>query len=418
MVSHGFPARSAAAFMAAVAIALIALLASGGHGWAQSANTNNGAAAGAQDKGDKAKSGERSNRSGGRGRGRRGRRGGPALVEVDAVQRGPVVETVPVYGRIVAPQSGVVAALTKGAVNKVFVKVGDRVAAGDVLVTLQADMNKSERALKAAELAEYRAKVGTARVQLKLAEQELARIERLRQSAAFSGARYNDKQRDVERVRSMLSEALAKVEQARAELAIADLNLGYTNIKAPFAGVVSERHVNKGAYLSVGQKVVTMINDHALEIEADVPSVHISGLKKGTRVSVNPELGKSFSADVRAVLPVENPLARTRTVRFIPVADGGAHALATNQSVVVGVPSGPMRIALSVHKDAVVHRDGRPIVFVFDKGHAALREVTLGGAFSSRFEVVAGLNAGDLVVIRGNERLRDGQPLRTSGDRE
>lgn len=354
----------------------------------------------------------------GRKKGRRGRRGrrGPALVEVDAVRRGPVVESVPVYGRVVATQVGAVAARTKGAIENVSVKVGDRVAKGDVVVTLVADMVRSERALQAAELAEYKAKMGTARVQIKRAQQELVRIERLRSSSAFSRARFQDKQRDVERAKSMLGESLAKVEQSRAELAMADLNLAYTRIRAPFDGVVSERHVEVGTYVSVGQKVVTLINDRALEVEAEVPASRIVGLGATTAVTVDPEIGKPFKATVRAVVPVENPMARTRTVRFAPEVNGVALRLASNQSVIVAIPTGLPREALSLHKDAVVHRGGRPVVFVFDKGAAVLREVKLGEAFGTRFEVLGGVRAGEMVVVRGNERLRDGQRLRTKND--
>lgn len=404
----------------AVAAALLVLLPlpGGTPAWGQDAGKNQKEKAGkAQPRDEVGKTGARS--KGGK-RGRRGRRGrrGPALVEVDAVRRGPVVESMPVYGRVVATQVGAVAARTKGAIEKVSVKVGDRVAKGDVLVTLVADMLRSERALQAAELAEYKAKVGTARVQMKLARQELARIEKLRSSSAFSRARFQDKQRDVERAKSLLGESLAKIEQSRAELAMADLNLAYTRIRAPFAGVVSERHVEVGAYVNVGQKAVTLINDRALEVEAEVPASRIAGLGETTAVTVNPEIGKPFKAKVRAVVPVENPMARTRTVRFVPEVNGVALRLASNQSVIVAIPKGLPREALSLHKDAVVHRGGRPVVFVFDKGAAVLRGVKLGEAFGTRFEVLDGVHAGEMVVVRGNERLRDGQPLRTKNSGE
>jgi multidrug efflux pump subunit AcrA (membrane-fusion protein) len=66
---------------------------------------------------------------------------------------------------------------------------------------------------------------------------------------------------------------------------------------------------------------------------------------------------------------------------------------------------------VSVHKDAVLRRQGRASVYVIENGTAQSREVTLGPAVGSRFQVKEGLKPGDIVVIRGNERLRPGQPV-------
>lgn len=361
-------------------------------------------------RGGKPKDAKGGKRGGRRGRGRRRR--GPALVTLDKIRRGPVVETVPIYGRLVATQNGDVAARTKGAVATIHVDIGDRVAKGDLLASLVPDMLRSERALKAAELGEYKAKTRTVEVQIKLAQQELKRLKRLRKSAAFSRARYQDKERDVERLKSVLAEAEAKVEQARAELSMADINLAYAEIRAPFPGVVSQRHAEIGAYLNVGAKVVTLVNDNSLEVEAEVPAARLGGLRADTVVNVDPEIGKPFKAVVRAIVPVENALARTRTVRFVPQINGIAIPFANNQSVIVGVPSGAPRTALSVLKDAIVRREGRPSVFVYKESRVELRTVRLGEAFGAHFEVLDGLKPGEWVVIRGNERLRDGQKVR------
>ena len=350
-----------------------------------------------------------------RGRGRRGRRGGPTSVIVDPVIRGEAVETISIYGRLVARQAGIVAARIRGAVGSVAVQVGDRVKKGDVLVRLVADMMAAERALKAAELKEIEASIRRASAQLALASQELERLERLRRSAAFSVARYQDKLRDVERVRSALAETRAKAEQARAELRIADINLKNTEIRAPFDGVVSQRHVEVGNYLSVGARVVSLVNDSALEVEAEVPSTLLGGLSSGATVEVKPETSKPFRASVRAVVPEENPLARTRTVRFVPRLPEGNVNVAANESVRLEIPSSAPRIAVTVSKDAIMQRRGQTAVFVVEEDKARMQPVTLGQAFGARFEVLAGLKPGDRAVIRGNERLRNGQTVQLKG---
>ncbi len=360
-------------------------------------------------KSDKARKG----RDGGqRRRGRRGRRGGPTAVLVDLVIRGEEVETLSVYGRLVARQTGIVAARIRGAVETVSVEIGDRVKKGDVLVTLVADMMSAERALKAAEVKEIEASIRRAGAQLALATQELERLKRLRRSAAFSVARYQDKLRNVERFRSALAETRAQAEGARAELRMANINMKYTKIRAPFNGVITRRHAEVGNYLNVGARVVSIVNDSVLEVEAEIPSTRLGGLANGSAITVKPESSAPFQATVRAIVPEENPLARTRTVRFVPQFPPGAIKVAANESVRLEIPASAPRVVVTVSKDGVMQRRGQTVVFVVVDGKARMQPITLGEAFGARFEVLTGLKPGDRVVVRGNERLRGGQRVR------
>ena len=367
---------------------------------------------GAKNKGGK-RAGKNGKRQGKGRRGRRGRRGPATVVFVDKVTEGIAVDTVQIYGRVIARQTGVIAARTRGAVGTIEARVGDRVRKGDILATLVPDMLESERALKRAELKEYSAKIRTAGSQLALAAQELERLERLRKSSAFSVARYQDKLRDVERSKSALAEARAQSDQAKAELRMSDINLYNAKIRAPYGGVISARHVEVGNYVGVGAKVMTIINDASLELEAEVPANRLGGLTADAKIQVVPEYGKPYKARVRAIVPEENSLSRTRVVRFTPVFTERDDTVAANQSVVIHIPSGATRNAVTVHKDSITQRRGKRVVFLVTKDEkgtkAEMRPVELGEAFGLRFEVLKGLEPGDRVVIRGNERLRPGQ---------
>ena len=128
------------------------------------------------------------------------------LVVVDAVKREPLTQTFIVIGRIVASQRGVVAARTRGSVAEILVRVGDRVQRGDILAVLDRDRLVWRRDLASAQVeaekarlanAEARFKVAEARVataeaRLALARQALARMKKLRDSVAYSQARYDD----------------------------------------------------------------------------------------------------------------------------------------------------------------------------------------------------------------------------------
>lgn len=336
-----------------------------------------------------------------------------AVVRVDKVVKQPVSQTVPVLGRLVARRGGAVAARIRGPVEAILVEVGDRVTKGQVLARLVRARQRWARAQEAASLRQRKAELATRRAQVRIAEAEVKRLEKLRdnKSAAFRVALYDDKRLEVARVKSLVAEAQAVVARAQADLALADLDLAYTEIKAPYPGVVVRRHAEIGAYVNVGEPLLTLIDDRTLEIEADVPADRLGALAPGVRVQAR-IAGKPIEAVVRAIIPDENPLTRTRAVRFTAPLNGASHGLAANQSVSLAIPIGRSREIVTVHKDAVLNRQGRDMVYVVEDGKAMPRSIVIGEGIGGRFEVKQGLAPGELVVSRGNERLFPGQPVR------
>ncbi len=337
----------------------------------------------------------------------------PAMpVGVDAVRLEPLAETAPAIGRFVAPESGVVATRIAERVVETVVRVGDRVEKGAVLARLAADRLESLRLLREAELRQAEAGIARARAELAKAEGALRRVAALRGSTAHRQDREDDAGRDLDIARAALARAEGEAIRARANLALADTALGDAEIRAPYPGVVVRRHAAPGGYAKAGDPVVTLLNDRAMEIEADIPADRVSGLAPGARVRAALSGGAAFEAEARAVVPEENPRTRTRAVRFRPLIAGDARAIAGNQSVTLHIPVGETRDVVTVHKDAVVTMQGRPMVFVVEDGAAAIRPVRTGRAVGDRFEAVEGLRPGDIAVTRGNERLRPGQPVR------
>jgi RND family efflux transporter MFP subunit len=331
-------------------------------------------------------------------------------VRTDTVRFEPLHQTVPVIGRLVACRSGNVAALVGGPVAEIRVEVGDRVVAGERIALVDRDRVAAEHDLRAARVTEAEAAVSAADAQVALRRQELARLGGLRGSPAFSEGRHDDKQKELLISAGALSRAQAALISARAELQLAAIELRDTEVRAPYGGVITRRHTEIGAHVDRGDPVVGLVDDGCLEIEADVPSARVTALSAGTRIGF--DLGRrSGEAVVRAVVPEENARTRTRIARFVPdLAD--AEGLATNQSVTLHLPADEPRSVISVHKDAVISREGRTSVFVVVGGHAELRPVDLGAAVGGRFEVLSGIAAGEEAVVRGNERLRPGEAVR------
>jgi len=335
----------------------------------------------------------------------------PAPVAVDEVRTEKMAQTMPVIGRLVALRAGDVATRIDGRVDRFRVEVGDRVKKGDVLAHLDSDRLQREYERRAASIAETRAALESEKASLAINEQELRRLESLRQSAIFPKARYEDKQKEVLRARAGVSRAEAILENTTALFQLAELDLADAKILAPYDGVVTTRHTEVGAYVKKGDAVVAMVNDKNLEIEADVPAQRLSGIKSGIVVKIELDKQKSYFAVVRAIVPEENPLTRTRRVRFVPTFDAKAGDLAANQSVTIQIPIGAARQVVTVHKDAVIKRGGASLVFVAADGAVQIRPVALGEAIGTRFQVLSGLKPGELVVTRGNERLFPGQKV-------
>jgi RND family efflux transporter MFP subunit len=336
----------------------------------------------------------------------------PAMVQVDPVITEPLVQTVGVLGRIVAKQEGPVAARVAGPVAEIAVEVGDRVETGALVATLDTTRLALDRALAEADARTAEAELMAAERELELIELERARLVQLEGSAAFSRARLDDKAKEATVAASRIEAAAARLARARVMLDYRDADLGDAQIRAPFPGVVVARHVSAGAHVQVGEPVISLVDDIDIEVEADVPAERLAELDAGVRVSFALAGGGSYDAVLRAIVPMENPLTRTRAVRFA-AADGGlTKARAIGQSVTVLLPVGAPRDVVTVHKDAVtVSLDGRQVFVVDGDDTAQPRLVTLGAEIGDRFEVIDGLVPGDLVVVRGNERLRPGQAV-------
>ncbi len=342
-----------------------------------------------------------------------GRRRPPPLVELGDVVRENLIRTVPITGRLVAKQRGTIASRIAGRISAVLVDVGDRVEKGQVLARIETDRFKLNADLKSAEVNQARAKLNSARATVKLLKQELKRIEGLRRSAAFSQARYEDKRQEIVKAQASVDENAAALRRARASRDMARLDVKDAQIRAPFAGVVINRKVSAGAFVGAGAAIATLLDDRTMEVEADIPSDRLSGIAEGAELDVALGDGKSIKASIRAIVPDEDPLARTRAVRLTP-RFGANPNVVPNQSVVIQVPRGQRREVVTVAKDAIVSRQTGPIVFVFQQGRVRPAQVRIGEGFGSKFEIRSGLRPGMKVVVRGNEMLRPGQNVRVA----
>lgn len=337
--------------------------------------------------------------------------GRAAAVGVQTVELQTLSETVPVFAEVRTARDGAVAGRIAGNVEKINVLAGDRVSEGDVLVELNRELLTIRVNQSQAEVAEAQAGIVTAQAGLDRRQLAFDRVDALRASSTVSQGRFDDAQADLLEATSQLAEAQARETSARARLAESQYQLDRSVIRAPFSGVVLEVNTIPGAFIQAGTAVVRMLDTSAFEVQANVPSRYVQGLQPGVEVTAKTETDTPIQLTLRAVLPVEDPATRTRAVRLTMAGSDDSALVAVGQSLTVSIPVGAPRELLSVPKDALVQARGGWMVFVAAEGKAQPRNITIGVPLGDRYEVVDGLQAGDQVVVRGNERLRPGQDI-------
>ncbi|WP_295313386.1 efflux RND transporter periplasmic adaptor subunit [Roseobacter sp.] len=341
--------------------------------------------------------------------------GRAAAVGVETVETRSIAETIPLFAKVVTSREGTIASRIAGTIDRVLVLEGVLVAQGEVLAELDTELLSILNRQAEARRAEASAGVATAEARTERALNALNRIEGLRDTTSFSTSRFDEAQGNYFEAQGQLAEAEARVQSAEAALAETRYQLERARITAPFTGIVLDVHTNPGEFISSGAPVVSLLDISALEVEASVPARYISVLKTGLAVKGTTETGEELDMTVRVLLPVEDPSTRTRPVRFTSPRLLEMPGTAIGQSLTVSIPISKPRDVLSVPKDALVQARGGWTVFVSEDGKAQPRMVQIGVALGDRFEVLDGLAEGDVVVTRGNERLRPGQDIAPAG---
>jgi RND family efflux transporter MFP subunit len=318
--------------------------------------------------------------------------GRAAVVDVATVRLEPLAPTVSIPGTVISRDESRVSAAVSGIVLSVA-EVGERVARGEPLAQIDPlDLTLSRR--------ENRSLVAREQSRIAFFEAELARLESLAQTNLAARSQ-------VDRTINDLEVARQDKRVAEARLARIDADLARTNVPAPFDGTVTERLVSPGENVAVGAPVARLVGLARLEVSAMAPIRSVRFIEPGSALRVRGTFGE-VEATVRTKVPSAGRGAHMFELR-IPVP---GDAFAVNEDVRVEVPTDRAEVALIVPRDALVLRRESTVVYrVSDDNVAQLVNVSPGAGRGSDITVFGELVAGDRVVVRGAERLRDGQSV-------
>ena len=297
-----------------------------------------------------------------------------AVTEV-AVQ--PLWDEEEVVGNVEAAQHAVLSAKVTGVIDSLKVAPGARVARGEVLATIDAR--------------EIRARLDSAEAAQEQAKKDFARIERLLQSGSST--------------RQEFDATTMRLRTADAALVEARTMLQYTEIAAPFDGVVTRKLIEVGDLATPGKPLLEMENSSLLRFECQIPEALIDRVQMGAELPVAVDAaGAALTGKVSEIAPSASAGSRTFLVKLdLPPAE----KLRAGQFGRVSVPVRE-RPAVLVVEGAVVRRGQIESVFVIENGVARLRLVKTGRRHNGQVEIISGLSGGEKVASKDAHLLRDG----------
>ena len=336
---------------------------------------------------------------------------GAASVEVDPVVLQTLNQSVPVIGRVVSLKEAKVPAAVMGRVEKVLVEEGDQVKKGQILASIDTERYKWLANIASANVNAAKAELKSAKAETKINLVELERMNSLKNSSAFNASKYDKLQNQNTALLAKEEIVEAKLNSAIQEENIAKQNLSRATVAAPFNGIIELKMVELGEAVGLGFPMFQLISDTSVEIQADVPSNRARILKENNEIQISTTDNIKFISKVRALGVRENSNTRTIKIHLSYENSETNRKLFVGENVNISVPLGPGQEALTVHKDAILKREGMSLVYVVKEDSAQIKPVKLGDGVGERFIVLSGIEAGDLVVIKGNERLRPGQKV-------
>lgn len=357
----------------------------------------------------------------------------PEPVEVATVtlEEESVTRIVRATGTLTADEQAEVSAEIAGRVAATPVERGTRVTEGAALVQLSSTEAAAQLAEAEANAAQSAAalnlgpdgafdvtsvpEVANARAELQLAEAEYGRVRSLLDERVVSQSEYDQRATQVEAARQRLESARNAATQryrgyqaSLARVTLARKALADTTVRAPFSGVVVERRVSTGDYVTRGQVVATVVRVDPLRVELAIPEQDVSRIAAGQPVSfrVDAYPDRLFTGTIRFISPALRADQRAMVVEAV-VANPDV-TLKPGLFATAEIAEPASRKALLVPRAALREVGNTHRVFVVSNNRIEDRIVSLGQAVGDRVVVATGLAAGDVVALPGGVPLAEG----------
>lgn len=275
-------------------------------------------------------------------------------------------------------------------------EVGQEIAEGEPLAVIDDHLLQLQLRNDGAEITRLKADIQYNRRQIK-------RLEKLARQNNTAQAELDAIQSQLEML--LQEQAIAEVQRERTLY-----DLERSRVRAPYTGIVVSREMSAGEYTTSGRTLMRLVDLQSLEISVNAPLRVARYVKSGSQLQVEGDEIQLLAA-VRAVVPVGDVRSRMMELRL--VLEPGHWQI--GEAVTVELPDGASSTALSVPRDALVLRNDEVYVFTVSRNNEAVKvPVTTGAGQGSRIAIQGDLSPGDAVVVRGAERLREGQRVKVT----
>jgi RND family efflux transporter MFP subunit len=313
-------------------------------------------------------------------------------------------------GTVRAAHVSVVAARMMGAVTTMFVKEGDPVEQGQLLLTIddrdvvqkekgaEAGHREAQKALEAAQQNRELTDITARRYRKMYEEKAISRqeMDQFETQNRVAGLEY-------ERVQEMLGRAAAGLAEAR-------IYRGFTRVTSPINGLVTEKRTEAGSMAVPGMPLLTVESTAGYQVEIAVDENLSGRLKVGAPVFVTIEaLNRQMTGKIAEILPAIDPLSRSFTAKLSVSGPG----LRTGLYAKVRIPKGKKELLLAP-RAAIVEKGQLTGVYAVDgQGIVTYRLIRTGRAYDDRLEILSGLKTGDRIIVGGVEKAVDGGVVET-----
>ncbi|RRD90024.1 efflux RND transporter periplasmic adaptor subunit [Bacteroides heparinolyticus] len=306
-----------------------------------------------------------------------------------------------VSGMVSAKQTAMISTRVMGFVDKVYVKQGDAVRQGQLLLVINSDDLKAKKAQAEAMVAE-------AEAASKNANRDYERYKALYERKSVSLKEFEN----MELNQTSVNAKLQMARQARNEV---NAMLAYTDIRAPFSGIVTQRMIDEGSTAAPGMPLLGMEQSGELEIKASVPENHVSYIKVGNPVKVDiKSLGKRLDGKVSEISP-SSALSGGQYAMKIAIAPGEKENLRAGMYAgiyILGETGRESTKNVWIDASSIIMRDQLTGVYVATAdNYALLRWVRLGKEIGGQVEVLSGLKADDRIIRHAEGKLYNGKKI-------
>ncbi len=308
-------------------------------------------------------------------------------------------------GTVKAKTITTVSSRVMGEVLSVHVKEGDRVKKGSLLVKID-DRDLRQR-LKSAEHGYREAKraLEIANKEMELAERTYERYKGLYEEKVITEQEFDEISTKSEIAHKSYERAEAGLKRAKAMLDEIKVNLRFTDIRAPFTGVVTEKMVEVGMMAAPGTPLLKIEDNSYFLVEADVDESVFKAVNKGDRVRVRIDsVDKDIYGTISDIFPTIDPNSRTFRVK-VSLKD---RALRTGLFARVYISMGSKKVILVPSSSVVKRGDLTGVYGVDDKGVVHYRLIRMGRVYKDGVEVLSGISKGDRIIVSGLDKVIEG----------